>query len=302
MDLLIDMEQEAAQAGGRVHVLLGNHEVMNLVGDVRYVARQEYAAFADDELSEDRDFWFAAYRSKRAEQGADEAGLRTKFDMAYPAGFFAHRSAFAPDGKYGAWLLTKPMIVVVNSTAFVHGGLPPVVAESGLQGINGEFVGDISLYAHQLEVLFDEQLLLPTDSNSDHVDLLESLGPDATRDSAVTQAIADIRRLREPLFSYQSPHWYRGHVYCGEITESSRIDAALQKISASRVVVGHSPTPNREVEQRLDGRVIEVDTGMLNSYYRGSGHALVIEDGIVSVVNQDGSSVNVRLDLAPMGR
>ena len=98
MDLLIDMEQEAAQAGGRVHVLLGNHEVMNLVGDVRYVARQEYAAFADDELSEDRDFWFAAYRSKRAEQGADEAGLRTKFDTAYPASTTPRRTRLDGSG------------------------------------------------------------------------------------------------------------------------------------------------------------------------------------------------------------
>ena len=289
MDLLIGMEQEAAKAGGRVNVLLGNHEVMNLIGDVRYISRQEYAAFADDELSEDRDFWFAAYRSKRAGQGADDAALRSKFDTAYPAGFFAHRKAFAADGKYGAWLLSKPMIVVVNSTAFVHGGLSPMVAEVGLQGINGDLRGQISLYVHQLEVLFAEQLLLPTDSNRDHVDLLESLSPDVTRDPAVTEAIADLRRLNDPLFSYQSPHWYRGHVYCSDIVESPRIDAALQKISASRVVVGHTPTPHREVLQRLDGRVIEVDTGMLRSYYRGSGHALIIEGGNISVVNQDGS-------------
>jgi hypothetical protein len=290
MDLLISMEQEAAQAGGRVHVLLGNHEVMNLVGDVRYVSRQEYAAFANDELPADRDFWYAAYRSKRVEQDAGVTVLRSKFDTAYPAGFFAHRKAFAPDGKYGAWLLSKPLIVVVNDTAFVHGGLSPIVAETGLQGINGVLSGYISLYAHQLQVLFAEQLLLPTDSIRDHVVELERLSPDATRDPAVTAAIADILRLNDPLFSYQSPHWYRGHIYCSDIVESSRIDAALQEISASRVVVGHTPTPNREVMQRLNGRVIEVDTGMLHSYYRGSGHALIIEDGIVSVINQEGSA------------
>ena len=33
------LEGEAEQAGGAVHVLLGNHEVMNLVGDLRYVSR-----------------------------------------------------------------------------------------------------------------------------------------------------------------------------------------------------------------------------------------------------------------------
>lgn len=290
MDLLMRLEQEAMQAGGRVHILMGNHEVMNLIGDVRYVARQEYAAFADDELPEDREFWFEAYRSKRADRGARQEELRASFDSKFPAGFFAHRKAFAPDGKYGAWLLEKPLIVVVNSTAFVHGGLSPMVAEVGLQGINGDLVDDISRYARQLQVLFQKQLLLPTDSNRDHADILGDLRSKMVMTPAVAEAVADVRNLNDPLFSYQSPHWYRGHIYCGEILESQRIDAALKKISASRVVVGHTPTPNREIMQRLGGRVIEVDTGMLNSYYKGRGHALVIENGEISVVNQDGST------------
>ena len=37
MDLLMRLQGEATAAGGRLHVLLGNHEAMNLLGDLRYV-------------------------------------------------------------------------------------------------------------------------------------------------------------------------------------------------------------------------------------------------------------------------
>ena len=47
MDLLMKLEGQAKKAGGRVHALLGNHEAMNLLGDLRYVSREEYKAFEE---------------------------------------------------------------------------------------------------------------------------------------------------------------------------------------------------------------------------------------------------------------
>ena len=40
MDLLMRLEVEAQSAGGRVHVLIGNHESMNMIGDLRYVRKE----------------------------------------------------------------------------------------------------------------------------------------------------------------------------------------------------------------------------------------------------------------------
>ncbi len=40
------LEKEAPQAGGRVVGLLGNHEVMNIMGDLRYVTPLNYASYA----------------------------------------------------------------------------------------------------------------------------------------------------------------------------------------------------------------------------------------------------------------
>src|SRR5580765_5834762 len=49
MDLLMRLEKQAAEAGGFVHALIGNHEAMNVYGDLRYVSREEFAAFTKDD-------------------------------------------------------------------------------------------------------------------------------------------------------------------------------------------------------------------------------------------------------------
>src|SRR5512134_3967738 len=37
LDLLMALEPQARKAGGRAHIMLGNHEVMNFIGDLRDV-------------------------------------------------------------------------------------------------------------------------------------------------------------------------------------------------------------------------------------------------------------------------
>ena len=39
------LEKQAKKAGGRLHLLIGNHEHMNIMGDLRYVHPGEYEAF-----------------------------------------------------------------------------------------------------------------------------------------------------------------------------------------------------------------------------------------------------------------
>ncbi len=290
MDLLMQLESEAPQAGGKVLVLIGNHESMNLIGDLRYVSKSEYAAFAADETREERDRWFAAYTRRNDGTGTPEE-LREKFEQRFPAGFFALRRALGPDGKYGKWLLEKSVIGVVNGTAFVHGGLSPLVAELGLDGVNVDLKAGLVEYVKAIAVLTEKEVLLPTDSHYDTLPLLNSYMPAFDESAEVLEAIDTAKRLADSdLFRGDGPLWYRGNVGCGELIEEHKLEAALEAIGATRVVVGHTPTPNRKVLQRFDGRLIEIDTGMLNFYYKGSGNALVIEDDSITVLNQDSDS------------
>lgn len=287
MDLLMRLESEAAAAGGRVHVLIGNHEAMNLIGDMRYVSAAEYAAFAEDESAEERERWFDAYTQKRSNGDESPEALRTIFRQKYPAGYFAHRRAFSTSGKYGEWLLSKPVLVVVNGTAFVHGGLSPMIAEIGLDGANGRLRGEMLEYLRQLEVLFDAGVLLPTDNFHDHPELLNAYLPPLDTGQDVLDAMKAVKTLNASnLHSLQGPLWYRGNVVCSELIEEDKLVATLEAIGATRVVIGHTPTPGRAVLERIDGRIIEIDTGMLNNYYGGKASVLVVDNDKVAVITE----------------
>lgn len=288
MDHLMRLEGEADEAGGRVHVLIGNHETMNLIGDLRYVIPEEYAAFAEEETSEEREAWFAKY-AERAGEASDIPDFRARFDERFPPGFFAHRREFAYSGKYGQWLMTKPAIIVINGTAFVHGGLSPAVGEFGLDGVNGTLHGELVEFMRLHEELVSEGVLLPTDSELELESvlgrasaLLEEESPEAARFARLLELVGS------DLHAIDGPLWYRGNVHCSRLIEEDRLVATLEVLGANRLVVGHTPTPTRTVLERFDGKLIEVDTGMNAGYYSGSGHALVIEGDKVGVVSEQG--------------
>ena len=290
MDLLMRLEREALQAGGRVHLLLGNHEVMNLIGDLRYVAVEEYAAFQDLESPERRERWYQQFRVDRPAD-ADEASLRAEFARMAPPGYFGHRRAFARNGPYGRWLLEKPFMIVINDTAFAHGGAPSYLLDHGLAGVNGALKDDLVGYLQAAEALVDAQVLTPVDRFKQIPRKLQAmLDAGQLQGEAAMGAQELIDLAKSPLHGQPGPTWYRGNAQCNRFVELPQLNAALEELGASRIVIGHTTTVTRHVQQRLNGRVIQIDTGMLNHVYGGSGNALVIEGGQASVVSQKGGA------------
>jgi len=266
MDLLMGLQAQAAAAGGKVHVVVGNHELMNLTGDLRYVSEAEYAAFAAEEDEAERNAARAAYAAL-----PPEAQSKT-FEQRYPAGFFAHRRAFSPSGRYGTWLRAQPFMVVVNDSVFVHGGLPPLLEGASLDQANQQLSAMLSRYDASWDSFARNQgLLLPVDF-FDRLGLARSL-PDAVGAQLV-------EATRAPLFSPDGPLWNRENALCIPATIEDTVDRVLKAFEARRVVVGHTVTFNNKISTRLDGRVVMTDTGMLTSHYKGGvPSALVIHDG-----------------------
>ena len=289
IDLVMRLEREAIRAGGQVHQLLGNHEVMNLIGDIRYVSDPEYAAFSEDESAEERDYWYQQYRRGQAAE-TDENAIKSEFDKKAPPGYFGYRRAFRSDGFYGKWLLEKPLMIVVNETAFVHGGAPPYVAQHGLEGVNGTLKSDLLNYVTALSALEDASVLSPLDRYREAPAILTlKMENEQLDDAQLASAQAILKLRKSPLNGPEGPTWYRGTAACKPLIEGDGLNAALNKIDATRIVFGHSVTSTRRVQQRMDGRIIEIDTGMLKTSYKGSGNALILEDDLVTVVNQDGA-------------
>jgi hypothetical protein len=113
LELIIRLREQAPLSGGEAELVLGNHEVMNLLGDLTYVTPAEYAAYRADESPRDRE---AAWQRFRAgSDGGDAEVLTAQFAARYPPGFFGHRAAFSLRGPLGAWLHCTPRMLSTNS-------------------------------------------------------------------------------------------------------------------------------------------------------------------------------------------
>jgi hypothetical protein len=180
---------------------------------------------------------------------------------------------------------------VLNRTAFVHGGLTPMVTRYGLDGINGKLVADLGQYVSDLATLRAAGVLLPTDDEEHALRRIDDYTPPPRLDAGVVEALRRVSQLAtSDLFAADGPLWYRGDVYCSELVEQDRLDAVLEGLGADRVVIGHTPTPTHGVLERIDGQVLEVDTGMLHDYYGGSGHALILEGDTASFVSESSAA------------
>ncbi len=150
MDLLMTLEKQADKAGGQVHALIGNHEAMNVYGDLRYKNPAEYAAFRDRNSEKLRELFWQAYqeqlRASSPEVKVDEA-FRAKWEAEYPLGFVEQRQQFAPKGTYGKWIVSHNAAVRINDILFVHGGISPEYASTPLRRINDRIREELQDFA-----------------------------------------------------------------------------------------------------------------------------------------------------------
>jgi hypothetical protein len=114
LDLLDRLTVEAKEAGGAMVILNGNHEVMNVQGDMRYVTPGGFTAF----------------------DGVEGLDLSQPELQRHPPAHRARVAAFAPGGPYARRLAQRDIIAVVGDTVFAHGGVTAEHARAGIDSIN----------------------------------------------------------------------------------------------------------------------------------------------------------------------
>jgi Calcineurin-like phosphoesterase len=242
IDLLRKLEGEAQRAGGRVVALLGNHELMRLVSDWRYVSQGETDAFKNADSADLRDRAFVVF-STEAEKAAkavgkpfDAAAYREQFMKEIPLGSLEMRFAFDAKGEYGAWVRQRPAVARINGFLFLHGGISDEASALGCDGINAAVRKDL--------------LSLPVP--------LEQV-------PALFSA------------SETGPLWYRGLANEPEAALAPTLDLILERMRARAIVIGHTTVLPGRINTRFGGRVIQIDTGMVNAEFYPGGVASALE-------------------------
>jgi hypothetical protein len=235
---LMQLQRTAPRSGGRVIVLLGNHEAMNLLGDLRYTTPGEFAEFATSKSAQRREELYqanraqieAAYRArdpKLTPEAIHDAWIKVT-----PLGWVEQREAWKPDGEIGRWARNNPAVLKIGDTLFAHGGISAEYAKFSLDKINARAASAMA-----------------TVDDSDASILNDALGP----------------------------LWYRGLILKNDPEALGargnrpppdlELETVLRAYGVKRLVVGHTPS-RAGIIITPDGKLARIDTGM-SRYYGG---------------------------------
>ena len=263
LDLLHRLEGEAVLAGGAVHALLGNHEAMRLMRDLRYVSPEEYAAFRTptSEALRERYYDVLVEDTRAMGQTLDEPTFRRRFLAAIPPGYVEMQIAFEAAGPYGQWIRSHDTMARVNDVVFLHGGVTREVAALGCDVVNERV---------RAELAMNRSLDDPALATS------LSVGPNG-------------------------PLWYRGLALDTPGVTSAYVDDVLDALGARTIVIGHTTTRGFRIRQRHGTRVIQIDTGMLGGRFFPGGRpsALEIHDGTFTAIYLDRRELLFERDATP---
>jgi hypothetical protein len=240
---LQQLQKEAPRTGGKVVIILGNHEAMNLLGDDRYTTPGEYAAFVDGQSAARRDRVYASNRAQLESAARAQnpqippEQVRAQWIAQHPLGWVEHRLAWGPSGEIGKWAAANPAIAKIGGTLFAHGGLSAEYAKQPMDAVNRRVAAAMAI----------------ADDSPTSV-LNDPLGPLWYRGLVMSDTDANAERL-----AAKPP--------APPLTRDQELNEVLAAYSVERLVIAHTPSL-KGIEITSNGRLARIDTG-ISRYYGG---------------------------------
>ena len=237
------LAKQANKKGGYVHSLIGNHEAMNMYGDLRYTHPGEYEAFVSKKSKSLRDRYFQIYMQNMQEQdptayAALPENYRDEWNGKFPLGWIEHRQAWDPawnpEGKYAKWTLDRKVAIKVNDTIFLHGGISAYYCQNSLESMTQKARASLSNFDPNNSGIVEDD---------------------------------------------NGPFWYRGLSGVEPHALVETVDAILQQHDARHIVVGHTPTSG-VIWPRYDAKVVMIDTGISAAYGGHLGYLEIVPEGL----------------------
>ncbi len=260
-DLIKDLEKEAEKAGGMVHMLIGNHEEMN-IGDRAfdrpgYISVKQLRSFLPDKFKERRENRIRRSSGRNPSSETDSNSplepdivdyWEKQLSKAVNRDKHPVRREYVKNFNetYGKWILEHNAVIKINDIVFVHGGISERFSTWPLKKINDVLRKELDIW--RIAVL----------------------------------------RMQYPSFypqiAYQQngPLWYRGFARPKEEEEVFKptVERILKNLKATSMVVAHTPQRIKipKKMRKYDGLIWIIDTTISRAYPRGILSALIIED------------------------
>lgn len=267
LDLIRRLQGEAAAAGGAVHMILGNHEEMNITGIALdypdYVPVEQFVAFLPADFRRRREAEYlkklpAGERERAQIEGLDInaneglaefwrkvlAGKDPEARRAYVLGF---------NEAYGDWIVRLNTVIKIDDIVYAHGGISEAISRWPLREIN-------QVMRRELE-FFQGRMRNPQD-------YAKPFHP---------------RLVYDP----DSPLWFRGLATRNGAAAQAEVERTLANLGAKAMVIGHnyfqfnagsSAIVERSNVSRFQDKVWIMDTGISGSY-GGIPSALIYDRG-----------------------
>jgi len=245
IDHIDKLAKQAKRKGGRVHSLIGNHEAMNMYGDLRYTHPGEYEAFVNRDSKALRDRYFEITLQNMQAQDPEGFALlpenyRDEWNKKYPLGWVEHRQAWDPawnpEGRLANWVLKQKVAIKINDTIFLHGGISAWYCQNTLSSMTEKARAILSQFDPRNAGLIDDE---------------------------------------------NGPLWYRGLSGVDPHAPVETVDAILEHHGARHIVVGHTPTSG-VIWPRYDDKVVMIDTGIAAAYGGHIGFLEISPDGLIA--------------------